>query len=388
MKYFFLTVAICICALASSAHAQTCEAIFPDGVSNSNNGGGITLGDGSRVINSPDNVLDTKNLSVPTYNNLSCNGVICTKSNNIVPQGNPLATPNGSNINVNFQQTLSLAPGTYGNLSMSSESVLLLSPGDYTFSGTVNTGFQSAIRLSTNGTARIWVKNNINLASQASIGVNDMSRHIFLYSEKDIVLSSPSVTYAIAYADRDIVMNNQAQVFGALTAKRDINMGSSSFVTYNLNKLALTDFGSFCSNTVVIPTPLAEYRLEASTWSGASGEVIDSSPSGFNGRGVSYGGSFPTWSNVNPAISGDPGSCRYGIFNGTSSGHLRIEDRNALDLPTALTVGVWIYPTSRPSGGDLRTIISKDENFEFHLNNTGNIFWWWGGGAVVVGGSH
>ncbi|BFM12056.1 hypothetical protein R50072_22090 [Simiduia litorea] len=381
MKKSMVFLCFFVLCFSWQVYAQTCESIFPDAVSSSNNGGSITLGHGSTIFNSPDNILDTRNLSVPTYNNLSCNGVVCTKSNSVVSQGNPKAMPNGSNITLNYQQTLSLAPGSYGNLSMNSESVLLLSPGDYTFNGTVTMGYLSSIRLNLDGSARLWAKDTVNIASQATVGVNSVGRNIFVFTEKDVILSSPSIVYAFIYADRDISLNNQAQIFGGITAKRDISMGSSSFVTYSLNKLALTDFGTFCTNTASLPTPLVEYRLEATSWSGAANEVIDSSPSGFNGRAVSYGGSFPSSSNLTPAISGDPGSCRYGIFNGTSSGHLRIEDRNALDLPTTLSVGVWIYPTSLPTGGNLRTIVSKDENFEFHLNSSGNIFWWWGGGS-------
>ncbi|MDN3640172.1 LamG domain-containing protein [Simiduia curdlanivorans] len=381
MKKLLFFLSILLLSFSWRVDAQTCESIFPDAASNSNDSGGITLGNGSTIYNSPDNILDTRTLSVPNYNNLSCNGVICTKSNNVVPAGNPKSIPSGSNVTLNYQQTLSLAPGAYGNLLMNSESTLLLSPGDYTFSGTVSTGYLSAVRLSSDGSARIWAKDTISVANQSSIGVNSLSRHIFLYSEENVTLVSSSTVYAFIYANRDVSLNNQAQIFGGITARRNISMGSSSFVTYNLNKLALTDFGTFCTNTATLPTALAEYRLEATTWAGAANEVIDSSPSGFNGRAISYGGSYPGSSNTTPAISGDPGSCRYGIFNGASSGHLRIEDRNALDLPTSLTVGVWIYPTALPSGGGLHTIVSKDENFEFHLNSSGNIFWWWGGGS-------
>lgn len=128
----------------------------------------------------------------------------------------------------------------------------------------------------------------------------------------------------------------------------------------------------------VIP-PVAYYAMEDNGWSGSIGEVTDGSGNNLNGRAISYSSGYPTNVNVSPAIPGDPGSCFYGEFSQTN-GYLQIDDNNLLDLSTALTVTAWIYPTSFPSSA-LYTIVSKDENYEFHLNSSGEINWWWGGGA-------
>ncbi|VAW97800.1 hypothetical protein MNBD_GAMMA20-1125, partial [hydrothermal vent metagenome] len=36
----------------------------------------------------------------------------------------------------------------------------------------------------------------------------------------------------------------------------------------------------------------------------------------------------------------------------------------------------WVRPDVIPASG-LKSILSKDENFEFHINTSGNIYWWW-----------
>jgi len=60
---------------------------------------------------------------------------------------------------------------------------------------------------------------------------------------------------------------------------------------------------------------LAEYHLDESRWSGAAGEVIDSSGNGHNGTAL--GGI--TTATTNPAIGGNPGTCGYGVVPGNSS---------------------------------------------------------------------
>jgi hypothetical protein len=120
---------------------------------------------------------------------------------------------------------------------------------------------------------------------------------------------------------------------------------------------------------------IAEYQMEESNWAGIPGEVIDSSGNGLHG--VSINGSDT--SNAIPAIAGDPGTCNYGVFDQIDD-LASVADDNLLDIQNSLTVTTWIYTFSHPVSG-LKTILSKDTNYEYHLNTAGQIFWWWGGGA-------
>jgi MSHA biogenesis protein MshQ len=120
------------------------------------------------------------------------------------------------------------------------------------------------------------------------------------------------------------------------------------------------------------PTPVSEYRLDQTTWTNAAGEVIDSGTSGLNM--TSFG--TPTTSNSSPPLIGDPGTCRYGNFNGTNQ-YLQVADNAAHDMAEQVSVTAWVYP--RSLGSELRSIVSKDTNYEFHLNTAGQLYWWWGG---------
>ncbi len=119
-----------------------------------------------------------------------------------------------------------------------------------------------------------------------------------------------------------------------------------------------------------LPNAVGAWWLDENLWTGASGEVLDQS--GNNLHLTAYNGIINE--DLTPAITGDPGTCRYGDFNGTNQ-YLQVADNNLLDLET-FTIAIWIYPHRLPSSG-LMSILSKDENYEFHLNPSGEVFWWW-----------
>ncbi len=119
------------------------------------------------------------------------------------------------------------------------------------------------------------------------------------------------------------------------------------------------------------PTPVALWRMESGPWTGAAGEVEDLSGNGLHGRAINGAQS----ASASPARVGDPGTCDYAEFNGTNQ-YLEVADNNLLDIADNLTVSVWINPSALPGSG-LMSILSKDENYEFHIKPNGEINWWW-----------
>ena len=124
---------------------------------------------------------------------------------------------------------------------------------------------------------------------------------------------------------------------------------------------------------VCLGTPLiAAYEFEAGAWTGASSEVVDRSGNGLHA--TAFGGA--TTDGVDPAIAGNPGTCRYAEMDG-SNDYLQVDDDPKLDLPNTLTIATWINMQTLPSGGGLHTIVSKDWNYEYHINSSGQVYWWW-----------
>ena len=127
---------------------------------------------------------------------------------------------------------------------------------------------------------------------------------------------------------------------------------------------------------------IANYSLDESSWSSAAGEVLDSTGS-LNGQ--SFNGANTALNS--PALTGNPGTCGFGVFDGVDD-YISIADNAALDIPRELTITAWINPKSLPSvSTGLHTIVSKDENYEFHLRATGEINWWWQTNELTTSGA-
>jgi MSHA biogenesis protein MshQ len=122
--------------------------------------------------------------------------------------------------------------------------------------------------------------------------------------------------------------------------------------------------------TETAPAAPISYSFEETSWTGASGEVSDGSGNGHDGTAV---GGLQN-DNATPAIPTNPGTCRYGDFDGVDD-YIEIPDDPALDIANELTVAAWVNMRSYPS--ELHTIVSKDTNYEFHVDNAGHIYWWW-----------
>lgn len=122
------------------------------------------------------------------------------------------------------------------------------------------------------------------------------------------------------------------------------------------------------SNTVPPPgpTPTGEWRLDEASWDGTPGEVVDNSGNGLDGAAFNGATAVPARVCNGAELDGASGT---GAF-------IRIADDPLLDVTDELTVTAWINPDVLPSGGNLKTILSKDENYEFHLEND-EVYWWW-----------
>lgn len=131
-----------------------------------------------------------------------------------------------------------------------------------------------------------------------------------------------------------------------------------------------------------LPPTAAYWRMDETTWDGSPGEVIDLSGNGLNM--TSYGGA--STNNIDPAIVGDPGTCGFGEFDGSTT-YLEIDHDPLLSFSTNMSITLWVKPNSLPLSG-LHSVLSKDENYEFHLTPTNEIFWWWNQGALTTSGAN
>lgn len=116
------------------------------------------------------------------------------------------------------------------------------------------------------------------------------------------------------------------------------------------------------------PSAQALYHMDAAAWNGTNGEVIDSSG---NGRNGTAGGGAQT-AGANPAVPGNPGTCRYGTFNGTTS-YVDVNGLSSL-LDGTASLAFWIKTTQTGTAEDWSS--PGVAGYEA-TGATDDIFWGW-----------
>ena len=177
----------------------------------------------------------------------------------------------------------------------------------------------------------------------------------------------------VLYENGDIRYRYNNNTSNGESATIGLEIDDSDFIEYSYNTVSVeVSFDLFFRNQLLaLPKPVLQYRLDEVSWDGSVNEVADSSINGLNGR--SYQGA--NTSNVDPALGANVGTCNYGEFDGDND-YVEIPDDPLLDYLDNFSVGVWIKIDEIPTGG-LKTILSKDENYEFHVKAGGKINWWW-----------
>jgi uncharacterized repeat protein (TIGR01451 family) len=141
---------------------------------------------------------------------------------------------------------------------------------------------------------------------------------------------------------------------------------------------------SASADILILPSAITRYSMDEAvgSWSGATGEVIDSGGNGLNGHRRTT--ATPTTTNTiapNPTIAAQHASVVGGFCNaGHFDGNAVVESASStyFQFTNRLSASAWIYPTAYPTGGsDLYSILSNDVNYEFHLDPGGHLYWWW-----------
>lgn len=183
----------------------------------------------------------------------------------------------------------------------------------------------------------------------------------------------PSGTLKYIGTSFDDVSSNNPQGFRAPLDEFIVFNGAlkaDEVTTIYNNQLSGNNYDGTTRTSVNCIELIAQYSLDESFWSSNVGEVLDGASSlhgqAFNGANTALN---------SPALAGNPGTCAFGVFDGVDD-YVKVANDAALNIDERLSITAWINPQTLPNSG-FHTILSKDENYEFHLLPSGEILWWW-----------
>ncbi|WP_120993054.1 DUF6701 domain-containing protein [Stutzerimonas urumqiensis] len=396
IKVLLVCLAVLWPTLGLRAAVGVCNDNFPDGLQ-SHSLGQIDFGYNAQLQGSPDARLHAGSITsswwswrVPT-----CATVQCSRINANGPSQSGGTFPgisSNADVTVGYRETGTLnGNGTnrYQTVSVGSEAqltinsgaqtfyiaqlqvgyraTLRLSPGDY-WIGALSTGSESQIQVVGNGRVRLFVRDAPSLGyrslynSPAFESAGSPGK-LFLYGYGNVTFETETTFSGYVYSQQDVYAGYASRLYGAITAD-DIELASNATVQY------VAPTGS-CAKPAELRL---SWLLDEASWSGAAGEVKDASGNELVGRAIN-GATTAATSPALPAVDSQ-GTCGYGSFRTGSSQYVQAAHDDLLTLRDSFTIGLWVKPRSLPSSG-LMSILSKDENYEFHLNPNGTVNWWW-----------
>ncbi|WP_429019074.1 DUF6701 domain-containing protein [Aeromonas veronii] len=348
--------------------------------------GQVTLNDGDVIVASQDSTLsadagisltNNKIGSASSRINLKARfGVIVSQGYQNTIYGDVLAGSSSITLNniylygsITTSGNVSLNSGVVqGNITSSSNSVSVTNvqlSGDINANSSVTISggtYSGDITMRSNNPVTF---NSVNMTSGSVSGASS-------FNATGSQLGSQGSPVIISTTSNNITVTNST-VYGNLTAATN-NAGG----VVNVNNSSVTGTCLPVSNPVnaCVPAPVALYQLEESKWTGVAGEVKNAVADMLHGRAM-RGAKTNTVSPALPANANNLGTCGYGEFIGSSNQYVEVSHDARLSFSNQLTVSAWVYPVSLPSAGNLYSIVSKDGNYEFHLDSQGRVFWYW-----------
>ncbi len=265
------------------AHAtfaqQSCQAIFPEALQSNSASGEITFDWAAQLLGNPDATLAVTRVNNNQWSPFpSCGSAFCSATGTNSPSVN-IAIDSGSSqvdyqlpsgntatlgssqqnsfrsvfINQNAQLTFASIAEAYRikTLQLDYTATLNLAPGVYWIDNLVLAS-QSKINVIGNGTARLFVKNNVQLswrvfANMQSAGVPREASRLFIYSAGNFDLQSESEISAILYTPQRLLMT-QATLYGTASVGL-ANIGPSAKIIHQTAVASVANLNGFCGTT-------------------------------------------------------------------------------------------------------------------------------------------
>lgn len=375
------------------AWSVACDAVFTNGVQSHSSTGSVNAGyqaeinGGGGLISTPELIQQSSpGQAICDSGTCQATGYPSTPSSVAVLQSNGSSgsvTASGGNTNINAGQYVNITVPQRVRATFNSEG------GEYRMRA-FSTGYQSEVRFRSGD---YWITGDMTLGQETEVtkqgGNSDPVRifvdgdvvlgydmvtsgfspgQLFIYATGSITVRQFSAITGFLYADGLIITEYQVVINGALSAE-EVQLAQETIVSYPSAIAPDLDYTPFCDPTGGTPaTLIADWRMDEAGWSGTAGEVIDSSGNGNNATAQNGADT----ADVAPALSGDPGTCGYGEFDGVDD-YLSVPGLSGTLNRTA-SMAFWIKTTQtgNSTAWSSPAVAGIEEN-----GGADDIFWGW-----------
>ena len=306
------------------------------GIQNSGNQGMLISAGNNAVISGTGTFFDTTL-------RLNAAATIAAGSN-LTSDGMALIDTNGKNLTINGTVTGTNSANGNGNGGASGTTIIDVNGAStvtIAATGTVNAA--GAMIMLNNSTSAVINNGTVTLAAIESVtggtwtqGANSaltMAQNTGNWvGNLNASATGNTVTYGAGVTPIIPVSNTYYNLFGPTCAQ--------------VAGLTILGTGPSCAP----PVPLAYYHMDEASWNGTANQVADSSGNGYNAQSFNSASTDGT----TPALPGSPGTCRYGVFDNTSTGGTINQGYVQTPLPnltTNFTVTAWIRTTNNAASG-------------------------------------
>jgi MSHA biogenesis protein MshQ len=202
-----------------------------------------------------------------------------------------------------------------------------------------------------------------NIGTSALDSANSVNRYWTLTNTGGITFSgatTANVTFNYPTSDIDSGADTSAFLVG------DFSGGGWTYPTTGILTSNSTQMTGLTAAAIVgdfaigeLAGPYSYWRMNEASWNGTANEVGDFGSSSNPGTAASLSATKPTTSNTSPAISGSPGTCRYGVFNRTNKDYIALPAAYPNLATSSFTITAWIRTTDRTQPG--QRILIDDE---------------------------
>ncbi|MDO3383006.1 DUF6701 domain-containing protein [Gilvimarinus algae] len=349
---------------SAQAGAVACQAIFTNGWQTHTPGGQVNAGY-QAVVSGGGQSIDTANLATQAPpGQPSCGGGTCVASGSPAAASTPaFVTGSGSGgaINLGYQGSASRPAGDYATVSLDNEAVLTFTTANGTYlTRGINANFRSQLRFASgtywingslqlandvilrrnsgSGPVRLFVNGNVSIGFGAQFQ-NFAPGELLIYSTGNVNILTRNNVPAFVYAQGTVQTDFRAVITGGLSGSQ-LSIGQETLVNYQGGVLPSVDFSPFCGGGPPPAVLVGYWRMDEAQWTGAAAEVLDSS--GNNLHGTASGS---LTEDDAPALTGNPGTCGYGVFDG-ATGYVTVGHNALLNGQNGLSYSAWVKADS------------------------------------------